>query len=99
MFTPVGEPLPPVLTALDDSDCLLLAELAAVLFLRAEAAELAATGAGAPVSIGGGGACGGLGAGGGGVAGGSGGGGGIGFGAGGADGADDPMHIVSSPIC
>ena len=98
MFTPVGELLPPVLTALDDNDCLLLAELAAVLFLRAEAAELAATGAGAPVSIGGGGACGGFGGGGGGVAAGSGGGAGIGFGAGGGDG-DDPIHIVSSPIC
>lgn len=98
MFTPVGEPLPPVLTALDDNDCLLLAELAAVLFLRVEAAELAATGAGAPVSIGGGGACGGLGGGGGGVACGSGGGAGIGAGAFGADGAD-PIHIVSSPIC
>jgi hypothetical protein len=36
MFTPVGEPLPPVLTALDDSDCLLLAELAEVLFFLAE---------------------------------------------------------------
>jgi len=97
MFTPVGELLPPVLTALDDNDCLLLAELAAVLFLRWLAALLAATGAGAPVSIGGGGACGGFGGGGGGVAAGSGGGAGIGFGAGGGDGLD-PIHIVSSPI-
>ena len=97
MFTPVGEPLPPVLTALDDNDCLLLAELAAVLFLRDAAVALPVTGAGAPVSIGGGGACGGFGGGGGGAAGGSGGGAGIGFGAGGGDGAD-PIHIISSPI-
>ena len=97
MFTPVGEPLPPVLTALDDNDCLLLAELVAVLFLRAEAVALPVIGAGAPVSIGGGGACGGFGGGGGGVAGGSGGGAGIGFGAGGALGAE-PIHIISSPI-
>lgn len=94
---PVGEPPPPVLTALEDNDCLLLAELAEVLFFLAEVDWLPLIGAGDPVSIGGGGACGGFGGGGGGVAGGSGGGAGIGFGAGGALGAE-PIHIISSPI-